>query len=294
MKKFIILLLVISFTALEAQDYQYFTAKQGIPKAMEIAKQYFQSDSVELYSIKCVRWEIVLDNDTHYSTISILDSINPYDSSTGKSLFWYYEICDSNDSCCSFRFWNDSGVYKVDSIFNCSKSKLEGYPPLYEKDILIDTDSLVKCLEKNWADIINFSTLWISKNGYPFDSVDLPIWEYHWRDITSTSGVDAYINTKTCEFYQLVLNVSKKYNNINSPITITSDLNTDNITIETNSDMFQDAELRLYDQIGVMHFADIIRDKKYNLNTYKVPSGLYILQIKYGGNIYAKTVMVVH
>ncbi|OGU13456.1 MAG: hypothetical protein A2X61_00520 [Ignavibacteria bacterium GWB2_35_12] len=289
MKKLILLLLVISTTALEAQNYQYFTAKQGIPKALEIAKAYFKNDSVNLYSIKCVRWINISDTIFPYQKSVLIDSINPYNESTGTSLYWYYLICDTNDSCNYFRIWNKAGDYEVDSVFKDFKRDYL----LLEKDILIDTDSLVKCVENIWSNLINYSELIVTKDGYPFHNGSVPVWYYEWKDLYSTTEDILYINTKTCESYHIVADVSEKKHN-NSIITIKSDPNTDNITIELNSDLFQEAELNLYDQVGVLLFSDKLNNKSYQLSTYNYPSGLYILQIKHGGDLITKTVMIVH
>jgi hypothetical protein len=297
MKTLLLFLLVISFTALPAQNYQYFTAKQGIPKAMEIAKQYFHSDSVELYSIKAVRWTIIfyIPDSIHWlEQMVLIDSINPYNDTTGKSLYWYYLICNSNDSCYYFRLWNYGVNYEIDSVFKNTKPDYYELP-LHEKDIIIDTDSLVKCLDANYVGCLNYSDLYFSKDGYPFGhNWNVPVWYYDWKDLSSTAEAMIYINTETCESFLLTYDVSEKNNSNNSSFIIKSDPNTDNITIETNLELSQVAELRLYDQVGVLHFADKFRNKSYELNTYNFPSGLYLLQIKYGGNVITKTVMIVH
>ncbi|TAL69070.1 MAG: T9SS type A sorting domain-containing protein [Bacteroidetes bacterium] len=297
MKKIIILLLVISATALEAQNYQYFTAKQGIQKAMEIAKLYFNDDGVELYSIKCIRWRVQNSDHFPYEGYKVLiDKINPYNDSTGKSLYWYYLICNSQDSCLYFRIWNNGDNYILDSVF-VYPSYFKSDQQLYEEDILLDTDSLVKCLDSTYLMYLNYSELKYHYHGWPFSYEEngFPVWTYRFcgncpNDISELS---IYINTKTCEIYRIFADVSEKNNNTSS-FNIKSDPNTDNIIIESNSDLYQEAELRLYDQVGVLLFADKMNNKSYELSTYNYPSGLYLLQIKYRGNIITKTVMVVH
>ena len=278
MKRFILLLLVISATALSAQDYQYFTAKQGIPKAMEIAKQYFQSDSVELYMIRC----LMLDEDAF-----------DYNDSTGKSLTWYYKVCNLYDSCMFFRIREINLDFESDSVIVSSKWKYEF--PILVKEIIIDSDSLLNCKKNCAADwyLDKFSLIVMpdfANNPFGYD----PVWGYSFGGSYpgDLSAGYCYINAKTCDCDDDILYVFENKNN--SAFVINSEPNTDNITIEINSDLFQNAELNLYNQVGVLVFADKLNDKSYQLNTYNYPSGLYLLQIKYGGNVMTKTVMVVH
>jgi|SRR3989339_910751 len=280
MKKLILLLLVISVTALTAQNYQYFTAKQGIPKAMEIAKEYFQNDSVELYKISCM--------------MKYKEWIN-YNDSTGKSLNWYYKVCNLYDSCMFFRIRENNLDFESDSVIVSSKWKYEF--PILVNEIIIDSDSLLNCKKKchaaDWY-LFNFSLIVmpdIADNPFGND----PVWGYYYGGSYpgDLSAGYCYINAKTCDCKDYILDVSEKNNNSSSFI-IKTESNSDNITIELNSDLFQEAELRLYDQVGVLLFADKLNNKSYQLNTYNYPSGLYILQIKYGGNVITKTVMVVH
>ncbi len=299
MKRQILFLLVISFTALPAQNYQYFTAKQGIPKAMEIAKQYFQSDSVELYSIKAVRWTIIPDTVDSIHIIEqmvLFDSMNPYNDTTGKSLYWYFRICDSNDTCYDFRLWNKAGVYQVDSVFKNFKPYNNYYGPLHEKDILIDTDSLVHCMKNNNCfNLLNYSELffWIN-NHNQFNMDSIAIWEYNWVSLFNLGWEVENINTKNCECFHDALDVPEKNKTDNTSCKIISNPNSENITIETNAELIQEAELSLYDQLGVLHFAVQFRSKSYELNTYNFPSGMYFLLIKYGGNVVTKPVIIVH
>ena len=106
-------------------------------------------------------------------------------------------------------------------------------------------------------------------------------------------GYSCEINAKTGDCWDIPTS-NNLIENIKSDLIINSNPNTDIIIIELNSDLIQEAELKLYDQVGVLLFADKLNNKSYQLNTYNYPSGLYILQIKYGGNVITKTVMVVH
>ena len=294
MKKFILLLIVISFTALEAQDYQYFTAKQGIPKAMEIAKQYFQSDSVELYEIKCVR----INDYYGYREEDIDEDYDPYNDNTGKSLFWYYRLCNSQDSCLFIRIKNNN-EFITDTMWGMNLGYNER--PITIDSIFIDSDSLATMYDKEqfqYPRRLVFFHLISIDNYYSIKICQFEnsnVWNYRgsrwmpWEWVIINYNISA-VSGRFCD---LSVDVPEK-NNTNSNFIITSEPNTDNIIIEINSDLFQDAELRLYNQLGVLHYSDIIREKKYNLNTYKVPSGLYILQIKYGGNVFAKTILILH
>ncbi len=297
MKKLILLLIVISATALEAQNYQYFTAKQGIPKAMEIAKQYFQSDSVELYEIMCVR----INDHFGYVEESIDEDYDPYNDSTGKSLFWYYKFCVNNNSCIFIRIKKNIDTFISDTLWESYLSQYDDKRSIILDSILIDSDSLVKSY--NMCGLSTYIRLIFFHLGYypyyldfcryvtGFES-DL-VWSWNWKDIGGMGAYSINISAKSGKCCELSLDVIEKNNN-NSQITIKSDPNTDNITIELNSDLVQEAELKLYNQVGVLLITDKLNDKSYELNTYNYPSGLYILQIKYGGNVITKTLMIVH
>ena len=296
MKKLIFLLLVISVTAVTAQNYQYFTAKQGIPKALEIAKQYFHSDSVELYEIMCVRsyfdswWMEHIDED-----------IIPYNDTTGKSLFWYYKFCVNNDSCVFIRIKKYLDNFIADTLWKSNLSQYDDKRPIILDSILIDSDSLVESYEMCGL-TTRIQLIFFHLCYYPyyldncryvigFES-DL-VWSWHWKDIGGMGAYSIDISAKSGKCCESSLDVFEKNNN-NSKVIIKSDPNTDNIIIETNSDLFREAELSLFDQVGVLLFADKLNNKSYQLSTYNYPTGLYILQIRYGGNIITKTVMVVH
>ena len=303
MKKLIFLLLFISATALTAQNYQYFTAKQGIPKALEIAKDHFKNDSVNLYSIRCV---IFVGIDTTewgvggWSPIS-LEGINHYNDSNGTSLYWYYLIGDTN-KCSYFKVRKTNDAYEVDTLVNDNDNTIRILNYINIEDLIIDSDelrnSIINCASFRFKEYtlehLIFFKLFIGK-CINLDFQEDLIWEYDegFEDHgTNMEALEFHISAITGKCNETLLDIFD--NNNNSYIKIKSDPNTDNIIIEFNSDLFQVAELKLYDQVGVLLFADKLNNKSYELSTYNYPSGLYILQIKYGGNVITKTVMVVH
>ncbi|MBI5325040.1 MAG: T9SS type A sorting domain-containing protein [Ignavibacteriae bacterium] len=291
MKKFILLLLIISATALTAQDYQYFTAKQGIPKAMEIAKAYYNSDSVELYEIVCVR---IIDFLGYGEGID--EDYDPYNDSTGKSLFWYYKFCINNDSCLSIRIKNNN-EFISDTML---RTELKYYErPLKIDSIFIDSDSLVS-IYKNCHFIyprrLVFFRLINLDSDYPFKTCHFEnsnVWYYRGSEWMWYVLIEYFISGVNGDCCDLYVDVPEK-NKTNSTFDIQSNPNSDNITIKLNTDLYQNAELSLYNQVGVLAFADKINSNNYHLNTYSYPSGIYLLQIKYGGNIMTKKVVIVH
>ncbi|MGA2296241.1 MAG: T9SS type A sorting domain-containing protein [FCB group bacterium] len=294
MKKLLIILVFLASVAtLHSTEYKFFTAKQGLPKAIEAAKQ-LSNDSLGLLAICCS-----LQYANFYYSNDTNDSITVNDTN-GTAQQWYYEFAfPKKDSVYWFRIQNDGISFLVDSLISYIDSLSRFSLPININEFKIDSDSLnkyaIKC--KKYFQFVPLAMMFLCNNDGSWPFLDnYPLWasDYFTYNGDDPDGYDLFIDAYTGECLEVRTKV-KDYNNyIEQFFVIKIIPNSDIISIHSNLEIAQYVVLRVFDQLGSLVKETSFKSQDYQFSTASLTQGLYFVQLIYGNKIETKPVMVLH
>jgi hypothetical protein len=293
MKKILtIVILIFAISTLHATEYKFFTAKQGLPKLFEVARQ-LGGDSLNLYEVYCSAFYV---DSTGNVIITENSTVN---DTAGTSMQWYYIFTVLHvDSCYKLRVKYDGNNFISDSLITYYSLPSRFDTPIKIDEFKIDSDFLNECTHSCGTiyPYVQLSMMSLCNDNDLFPFFDsYPAWlgkygNYH-------IGNDSYfisINAFTGRCIAYLTDVKDNTNQNEQAFDLKSSPNSDLISINSNNELLQNAVLRVYNQVGSLVFETTIESQSYQFSTASLNSGIYFLQLISGKILETKPIIIVH